>query len=206
MAKTSTAANVIAKRYATALIETADQAKVLDSVEKDLAKLAVMLEQSADLVTLISSPVFSREQQQSAIGTLGKESGFDRLTMNFLGVLSQNRRLYSVGAIIKAFRAELSKRRGEVTATIKAAYPLTPDQETALRNSLTRSVGANVQLDVSIDKSLLGGMIVTVGSRMIDDSVKGKLARLKLAMQSSPNTQSLANQNTPPNSPKKEVV
>ncbi len=205
MAKTSTAANVIANRYATALIETADQAKVLDSVEKDMAALSTMLAQSEDLSNLIASPVFSREQQQGAVAALGTQAGFNRLTLNFLGVLTQNRRLYSLNAIIKAFRAELSKRRGEVTAVVRSAFPLTPDQEVALRNSLTRSVGANVQLDVSLDRELLGGMIVTVGSRMIDDSVKGKLARLKQAMQSTSNTQSLANQNTPPNS-QKEVV
>ena len=192
MAKSSTAANVIADRYATALIETAEQAKTLDSVEKNIETLAAMLNGSDDLKNLISSPVFSREQQQAALVALGQTAGFDRLTQNFLGVLSQNRRLYSLNAIIKAFRGELSKRRGEVKASVRSAFPLTAEQERTLQDSLKKSLGFNVHLDLSVDRSLLGGMIVTVGSRMIDDSVKSKLERLKQAMQS----QSQANQNT----------
>jgi F-type H+-transporting ATPase subunit delta len=192
VAKSSTAANVIANRYATALIETAEQAKTLDSVEKDIGALASMLGGSDDLKNLISSPVFSREEQQAALTALAKASGFDRLTQNFLGVLSQNRRLYALNAIIKAFQGELSRRRGEVKASVRTAFPLTPEQERALQDSLKKSLGFNVHLDLSVDRDLLGGMVVTVGSRMIDDSVKSKLERLKQVMQSQPQ----ANQNT----------
>ena len=191
MTKSSSAAHVIANRYATALIETAETAKALDSVEKDMSQLAAMLEQSDDLNALISSPLFNRDQQQNALSALGQKSGFNQLSINFLGVLAQNRRLYTLGAILKAFRNELSKRRGEVRAQVASAFPLTLEQERMLQDSLKKSLGFNVQLDLSVDRSLLGGMVVTVGSRMIDDSVKGKLERLKHIMQ----TQS--NQNAP---------
>lgn len=182
---------MIADRYATALIETAEQAKALDSIEKDMNALAGMLNGSDDLRHLISTPVFSREAQQAALAALGEASGFDRLTQNFLGVLSQNRRLYALNAIIKAFQGELSRRRGEIKASVRTAFPLTPEQERTLQDSLKKSLGFNVHLDLSVDRDLLGGMIVTIGSRMIDDSVRSKLERLKQAMQS----QSQANQN-----------
>lgn len=187
MTKSSSAAHVIANRYATALIETAETAKALDSVEKDMSQLAAMLEQSDDLNALISSPLFNRDQQQNALSALGQKSGFNQLSINFLGVLAQNRRLYTLGAILKAFRNELSKRRGEVRAQVASAFPLTPEQERMLQDSLKKSLGFNVQLDLSVDRSLLGGMVVTVGSRMIDDSVKGKLERLKHIMQTQSN-------------------
>ena len=187
MTKSSSAAHVIANRYATALIETAETAKALDSVEKDMSQLAAMLEQSDDLNALSSSPLFNRDQQQNALSALGQKSGFNQLSINFLGVLAQNRRLYTLGAILKAFRNELSKRRGEVRAQVASAFPLTPEQERMLQDSLKKSLGFNVQLDLSVDRSLLGGMVVTVGSRMIDDSVKGKLERLKHIMQTQSN-------------------
>lgn len=191
MTKSSSAAHVIANRYATALIETAETAKALDSVEKDMAQLASMLAQSADLTSLIASPLYNREQQTLALQSLAKTAGFDQITINFIGVLAHNRRLSALAVIFKAFTAELSKRRGEVRAQVASAFPLTPEQERMLQDSLKKSLGFNVQLDLSVDRSLLGGMVVTVGSRMIDDSVKGKLERLKHIMQ----TQS--NQNAP---------
>lgn len=193
MAKSSSAAHVIANRYATALIETAESAKALDSVEKDMTELSAMLDGSADLKSLISSPLFNRDQQLSSLTALGQQAGFNKLTVNFLGVLSQNRRLADLGAILKGFRQELSKRRGEVQAKVVSAFPLTFEQERMLQDSLKKSLGFNVQLEKSVDRSLLGGMVVTVGSRMIDDSVKGKLDRLKQVMQS----QTQSNQNVP---------
>lgn len=191
--KSSTAANVIANRYATALIDTADSAKALESVEKDMTELGAMLDQSDDLKALIGSPLYTREQQLDAIQTLARQAGFHQLSVNFMGVLAQNRRLYTLGAVLKAFREELSRRRGEVRAQVKSAFPLTAEQERMLQDSLKKSLGFNVQLEKSVDRSLLGGMIVTVGSRMIDDSVKGKLDRLKHVMQQ----QIQSNQNIP---------
>lgn len=192
MAKSSTAANVIATRYATALIETASQtagqAGAIESVEKDMSSLAAMLAESADLRSLISSPLFRREQQQDAISAIAEKSGFNKLTINFLNVLAQNRRLGALAQIIKAFHDELARSRGVVKAGVRTAFALTPDQERALQDQLKKSLGFNVHLDLSVDRSLLGGMIVTVGSRMVDDSVKGKLARLKQTMQTYSNT------------------
>lgn len=190
MAKSSTAANVIATRYATALIETAEQANALGSVEKDVNELAAMLASSSDLQTLVSNPLFRRDQQARALTAVAAQSGFNKLTINFLSLLAQNRRLYALPQIARALSDQLAVRRGEVKARVSSAFALTPEQQRALQDELKKSLGFKVHLDLTVDRSLLGGMVVTVGSRMIDDSVKGKLARLKQAMQ----TQS--NQNT----------
>jgi F-type H+-transporting ATPase subunit delta len=191
VAKSSTAANVIATRYATALIETASQAVgqagAIDSVEKDMSALATMLAASEDLRSLISSPLFRSEQQQAAISALAEKAGFNKLTINFLNVLAQNRRLGALEQIIVAFKDALAARRGEVKADVTTAFALTSEQERALQDSLKKSLGFNVHLNLNVDRSLLGGMVLTVGSRMVDDSVKGKLARLKQAMQSHTN-------------------
>ncbi len=187
MAKSSTAANVIATRYATALIETASQANAIESVEKDMSALATMVDASEDLRSLISSPLFRGEQQQAAISAIAEKAGFNKLTSNFLNVLAQNRRLDALAQIISAFKDALAARRGEVKADVTTAFALTAEQERALQDSLKKSLGFNVHLNLNVDRSLLGGMVLTVGSRMVDDSVKGKLARLKQAMQSHTN-------------------
>ncbi len=187
MAKSSTAANVIATRYATALIETAEQASSVESVEKDMSSLAAMLAASDDLRSLISSPLFRSEQQQDAISAIAEKAGFNKLTINFLSVLAQNRRLSALEQIIGAFKDALAARRGEVKADVTTAFALTAEQQRALQDQLKKSLGFNVHLNLSVDRSLLGGMVLTVGSRMVDDSVKGKLARLKQAMQTHSN-------------------
>jgi F-type H+-transporting ATPase subunit delta len=187
VAKSSTAANVIATRYATALIETAEQASSVESVEKDMSSLAAMLAASDDLRSLISSPLFRSEQQQEAISAIAEKAGFNKLTVNFLNVLAQNRRLGALEQIITAFKDALAARRGEVKADVTTAFALTPEQQRTLQDQLKKSLGFNVHLNLSVDRSLLGGMVLTVGSRMVDDSVKGKLARLKQAMQTHSN-------------------
>ncbi len=189
MAQSSSAAHQIASRYAGALIDTAQQAGALDSVEKDMAELSAMLEASADLQKLISSPTFATTQQEEAVLAIAKAASFSKLTLNFLQVLSHNRRLPALKIILSAFREETSRRRGEVKATVRSAFALTPEQERSLQDELKKSLGFKVQLDASVDKSLLGGMVVTVGSKQIDDSVKSKLASLKKTLTSS-------NQNT----------
>ncbi len=176
---------LIARRYATALLEMAADAKVLDKVERDLHELAAMLAASSDLQSLVRNPLVSRTQQKRAVEALAKSAQFQLLTQNFLGVLAENRRLSALSAVIKAFRTEAAQRRGEVEAHVQTAYALTPAQTDALQKELSKALGSNVTLNVQVAKDLLGGMIVTVGSRMIDDSLKRKLERLKRTLSGS---------------------
>lgn len=185
MAQSSSAAHQVASRYAAALIDTAQAAKALDSVEKDINDLSMMLEGSEDLRKLVTSPAYGQVEQQAAISAIADKASFNKLTANFLNVLSANRRLGALKIIITAFKSEVAKRRGDVTAKVATAFPLTSEQEKTLQEQLKKAIGANVLLDISVDKSLLGGMVVTVGSRQFDDSVKSKLQTLKQTLTSS---------------------
>jgi F-type H+-transporting ATPase subunit delta len=159
----------------------ADQG-VVQQVEKDMAELTGMLAQSADLQTMIRNPLTGRKTQETAILALARQAKFNDLTVRFLGVVAQNGRLGALEGIVKAFGNELRKRRGEVQAQVQTAYALTPAQTKELQDQIAKAMGTNVTLDVSVNPELLGGMTVTVGSRMIDDSVRSKLQRLQRAM------------------------
>lgn len=161
--------------------------KAVEAVEKDMGALATMLAGSQDLRALIGNPLTGRKKQEAAVLAVAQKAGFNDLTVRFLGVLAQNGRLNALAGIIKAFGNELRKRRGEVQATVQTAFALTPAQTKALQEQLSKAMGTNVTLDVSVNKELLGGMTVTVGSRMIDDSVRSKLDRLQRAMTSGSN-------------------
>ncbi|MAZ76696.1 MAG: F0F1 ATP synthase subunit delta [Micavibrio sp.] len=177
-----------ALRYATALVDTAYDSKKNDAVEKDLHELSAMIDASADLQNLIKSPLISRQEQQNAVMALAKKAKFQDVTANFLALLAQNRRLNMVSAVIAAAHKDMSKRRGEVAAQVQSAFKLSPAQEKALQEALTKAVGKTVAVNVDVQKDLIGGMVVTVGSQMIDDSVKRKLERLKIAMKSNANS------------------
>ena len=186
-------------RYATALVDVAMDSKKMDSVEKDLNELEAMIMSSSELQMMVRSPLISRTQQTSAIVALAKKAKFQDMTVNFLSLLVKNRRFSMVQNIINAVRMELSRRRGEIAADVQLAFALTKVQEKALQESLSKAMGQTVAINMSVDEDLIGGMIVTVGSQMIDDSVKRKLERLKRAMQSGANTNvteaKVANQN-----------
>ena len=174
--------SAVSSRYAAALMDLAETSKVLDKVEADLADLKAMVAGSSDLSLLIGSPLVSRVQQESALSALADKAKFQTLTKNFLGVLTQNRRLYALGAIIEAFRAALSRRRGEVSVSVETAQALKAAQVKSLQSAISKGIGSDVTLDEKVNPDILGGMIVTVGSHMIDDSVARKLDRLKAAM------------------------
>lgn len=182
MASSTRVSSVLASRYAAALIDLAEAAGKTASVERDLKALSAMIDESPDLALLLNSPVFSRKSQTDALNQLAVRAGFDRLTQNFLGVLVHNRRLNAVGAIIEAFRQQLSSRRGEVTVKVETAQDLSPAQIKALQDALSKGMGKNVSIRADVVPDLMGGMVVTVGSKMIDDSVRRKLEKLKLAM------------------------
>jgi len=179
--------NLVARRYASALLDMADEAKSVEKIEKDMLALEAMLEGSEDLQRLIENPLMSSGAQQNGILAIATKAKFQKLTQNFLGVLVQNRRLGALPQVINAMKAELRTRRGEVEAKVVSAYALTPAQTNALQKDLSKAMGTNVTLSVEVDKELLGGMTVTVGSQMIDDSVRSKLDRLKRAMSSGSN-------------------
>jgi F-type H+-transporting ATPase subunit delta len=175
----------IATRYAAALIDMAEQSKSIEKVEKDFNELQVMIAGSKDLQSLIRNPLFNRVQQQSAILALAQKSGFDDLTVRFLGVLAQNRRLPMLPNVIRALITELNRRRGGVEAKVQTAFALSDAQTKDLQKSLSDAMGSSVSLNVEVNRDILGGMIVTVGSRMIDDSVRRKLERLKRTLSGS---------------------
>ena len=196
--------SLVAQRYAKALIEAAQDAKALDAVEKDSLELLAMLADSADLKTLVTSPLYKGEAQDKAMQDIAKKAKFHKITTNFFGVLAHNGRLDALEDILGAVQARLADLQGKVSASVEVAQDLTKTQITALEKSLSKSIGKAVAVDVSVNQDLLGGMVVTVGSKMFDSSVKRKLEMLKIKMSSASNNEdNVANQNL---SSKKEVV
>lgn len=172
----------LAGRYATALFELADADKQLDQVNGDLTALSQMLGDSDDLNRLIRSPVISREDQSAAMTAVLEAAEISDLTQKFIGLVAQNRRLFALPAMIKGYQALLSALRGESTAEVVSAKKLTKAQLDAIETSLKSAMGTSVSVDASVDESLLGGLIVKVGSRMVDSSLKTKLNQLRFAM------------------------
>ena len=172
----------LATRYAAALFELAEDKHQLDAVAGDLAALAQMIIDSADLKRLINSPVLSRADQGKGIAAVLKAANFGDLTQKFIGLVAENRRLFAVPAMIRAFQKLLADKRGQMTAEVTAARALTAAQQAAVSDAIKRVVGGTVTIDVKVDPSLLGGLIVRVGSRMIDSSLKTKLQKLQFAM------------------------
>jgi F-type H+-transporting ATPase subunit delta len=172
----------LAARYAAALFELADEQKQIDQVAGDLVALKTMIGDSAELRTLLRSPVLSRDEQRRAIAAVTEKAGLSQLVRRFTGLVAQNRRLFVLPDMIDAFLAELANRRGEMRAEVTSAQALSERQKEALAEAIKRVVGGKIAVDVKVDPGLIGGMIVKVGSRMIDSSLKTKLQRLQLAM------------------------
>lgn len=182
LASEGTGVSGLAERYAAALFELAEERHALDAVAGDLRELRYMLHHSGDLGRLLRSPVLSREEQRRAILAIAKQAEMSPLTRDFLGVIAQNRRLFAAPAMIEAYLTKLAARRGEVTAEVTVAQPLDEAREAALTEQLRRAVGSRVAIDLKVDPKLLGGMIVKVGSRMVDASLSSRLQRLRMAM------------------------
>lgn len=182
MSSETNGATGLTGRYALALIELAETAGSLDKIAEDLTSMRSMIQESADLGRVINSPVYSREEQAKAITAISAKAGMDALTTNFVGMVAQNRRLPELVGMIKAFLDELSRRRGEAKAQVTSAKKLTVGQLKAVTDVLKQAMGTKVSLEAHVDESLLGGMIIKVGSRMIDSSLKTKLQQLHLSM------------------------
>lgn len=172
----------LAGRYASALFELAAEHGTVTTVESDLVSLAAALAESGDLCEVTRNPELSRKAQGDAIAAVAAHLGLSELTGNFLGVLAANRRLGAVGDIIRAFQAIAAAQRGEVTAEVASAHPLSGEQLAALKDKLTARQGRTVKLKPSVDPDLLGGLVVTIGSQRIDGSIRTRLNSLAQAM------------------------
>lgn len=182
MAGSKSSIATVAERYAGALFELADGANALPAVEGDLGRFIDMLAESADLARLVRSPVFAADEQMRAVGAVLDKAEIGGLVGNFIRVVAGNRRLFLMPDIIAAFRKQLAAYRGEVSAEVTSAEPLSDTHIAALKEALKASIGKDVALHATVDPTLIGGLIVKVGSRMIDGSLRTKLNSLKLAM------------------------
>jgi len=172
----------VSGRYATALFELARDEKSIDAVKADLDKFDAMLNDSADLKRLVRSPVFAAETQARAISAVLDKAGISGISANFLKVLTANRRLFAVADVIRAFNALVAKFKGEASADVTVAEPLSDKNLDALKSALKTISGKDVTLNVKVDPSIIGGLVVKLGSRMVDSSLRTKLNSIKHAM------------------------
>jgi len=172
----------MAGRYANALFELALEANAIDQVSAGLATFDAMVAESTDLARLVKSPVFTAEQQASAIGAIVYKAGIGGLAAKFLKLVASNRRLFAVGDMARAYKALVAKHKGEVTAQVTAAEKLNDARLAEIKAALKSVTGKDVQMDVQVDPAIIGGLIVKVGSRMVDSSLRTKLNAIKFAM------------------------
>lgn len=169
-------------RYAGALFDLAREEKAVDQVGRELAAFGDLIEQSPDLARLVRSPVFSADNQLAALETVTAQGGMSDLTLNFIRLVARNRRLPAISEMIRGYAMLAAAAKGEVQAEVTSAEKLLPKHVDELKAALKASIGRDVQLSLNVDPSLLGGLVVRVGSRMLDNSLRTKLANLKIAM------------------------
>jgi F-type H+-transporting ATPase subunit delta len=172
----------VAGRYASALFELANEQNQLDEVDGDLGKVQSLIDQSEDLARLVRSPAFAAEEQERGLSAVMDWASVGATTGNFLKVVTRNRRLFAAEDMIKSYRALLARHRGEVAAEVKSAVALSEQQLAALQDKLKATYGKDVRLDAQVDASLLGGLVIKIGSRMFDSSLKTKLANMKVVL------------------------
>jgi F-type H+-transporting ATPase subunit delta len=172
----------VSGRYATALFELARDEKSIDAVKADLDRFAAMLAESDDLKRLVRSPVFAADTQAKALGAVLDKAEISGISANFLKVLTANRRLFAVSDVIRAFNALVAKFKGEATADVTVADALSEKNLDALKVALKSVTGKDVTLNVNVDPSIIGGLVLKLGSRMVDSSVRTKLNSIKHAM------------------------
>jgi F-type H+-transporting ATPase subunit delta len=172
----------VAGRYAAALFDLAQEQNAISEVEQDLVKFQQLYDESADLARLVRSPVIAAEDQSKALSAVLDKAGAGALAKNFFSLVARNRRLFAAPDMVRGFQALAAKARGEVTASVTSAHPLTDEQAAALKAVLKETVGKDVTLSTRVDASLIGGLIVKLGSRMVDSSLKTKLSNLSLSL------------------------
>ncbi len=172
----------VAGRYAAALFDLAVEQNKVSEVEQDLVKFQQLYDMSTDLQRLVRSPVIASEDQVRALSSVLDKAGVGGLARSFFGLVARNRRLFSAPAMARAYISLAAKARGEVTAEVTSAHPLTEAQAAAIKAQLKETVGKDVTLAAKVDPSLIGGLIVKLGSRMVDSSLKTKLSNLSLSL------------------------
>jgi F-type H+-transporting ATPase subunit delta len=172
----------MAARYATALFDLAREANAVDDVKADLQRFEALMAESPDLVRLVRSPVFSAAEQLQALAAVLARAGIEGLAARFLQLVTANRRLFAVRDMVTAYRALVANHKGEATAEVTVAEPLKDDHVAALRAALKAVSGKEVDLDIKIDPAIIGGLVVKLGSRMVDSSLRTKLNAIRHAM------------------------
>ncbi|MGH1368481.1 MAG: F0F1 ATP synthase subunit delta [Maritimibacter sp.] len=172
----------IAQRYAKAVFELAKESNKLKAVEADLDQLDAALADSPEFVSLITSPVYSRSEQASSVAALAKKMKLSPSVAGVLGVMAEKRRLFVLPQLISALRIQIAEDKGEVTADVTAAKAMTKAQQDKLAKALKSSIGKDVKINLAVDESLIGGLVVKVGSKMIDSSIRSRLNALQNSM------------------------
>ncbi len=182
MSEPASISSGIAERYAAAVFEIAQENNALSELESSLDGLGAALAESAELRDLIHSPLISRDEQGAAIVAVAKKMGVQDVLVNVLGLMAQKRRLFVLPQLIEHLQAMIAENKGEVTAEVTTAKALTKTQSDKLAKTLAARVGKDVKINATVDESLVGGLVVKVGSKMIDTSIRSKLASLQNAM------------------------
>ena len=172
----------MAARYATALFDLARDGNAIDSVKAELERFDGLVAESADLLRLVRSPAFSAEEQLQALSAVLDKAGIGGLTAKFLKFVTSNRRLFAVRDMIRGYRELVATYKGEATAEVTVAEELKGDHLDALRSALKAVSGKDVDLDIKVDPTIIGGLVVKLGSRMVDTSLRTKLNAIKHAM------------------------
>ena len=182
MAATGDIVSGVPGRYATALFELAQEEHAIEPVAADLSRFQKLLDESGDLRRLVRSPVFSAEDQLAALDAILVRAEIGGLAGNFIRLVTRNRRLFAIADMIKAYRVLVAQSKGEVAAEVTSAEPLADAHLEELKAAIKASIGRDVDLALKIEPAILGGLIVKVGSRMVDNSLKTKLQNLRIAM------------------------
>lgn len=182
MAESAAIASGVAGRYATALFGLAEESGSLDAIATDVSRLKDALAASDELVAALDNPSISRDELSGVAASLSLQLGLSETTRKFLGLMASNRRLSALPKAMASFEALLAEKRGEATANVTSATPLTDEQRDALANALAASAGKKIHMTVDVDPELIGGLVVKMGSKMIDASVRAKLSSLQHAM------------------------
>ncbi|MGH1457020.1 MAG: ATP synthase F1 subunit delta [Alphaproteobacteria bacterium] len=179
--------SVVCSRYAGALIDLAEKDKAIEKVRKDMSDIRLMIESSNDLKDVIYSPLVSVAKQEAVVFDISSKARLQKLTKNFLGVLVANRRLSALPGIIKAFEREIAVRSGQVEVRVETASKMSAAQKKSLEKKISTTLKTEIKLTEDVTPEIMGGMVVTIGSYMIDDSVRRKLERLDVALKSNSN-------------------
>jgi F-type H+-transporting ATPase subunit delta len=172
----------IAARYATAIFELAKEDKALAAIESDIDALEAAMGESEDFRKLITSPIYTRDESKAAITAVAKKMGLSGNLGNLLGLMAENRRLFVLPHLMAVLRDLIAQEKGEITAEVTSAKALTSAQSKALAKALKEKVGKDVNIQATVDETLIGGLVVKVGSKMIDTSIRSKLANLQNSM------------------------